>query len=498
MRISQHWSKPSGSCGCVFAGALVSACLLSAGARADAPVSLGNQGSLQRAQLTQGATRGSSSASFGTPQSNADSLFSIRWRFPLYVAGDEADNVDTTPYTVTQGAKVIPGVMGAGPFDSAIALDDLSSFASYIPVIKIGQERKPFHFQFGAINYNMGHGSIVDDFTNSPEGAGRKFGLLLELNSASLGGQVSMGDVTKPLSLVTGRVYGRPILWYVAPDSILTPNEFDVDPRSELAGMWITGLSVAVDGFAPENGGDSTGIVYAAGWDNEAAILDNKLIQLQGYIDLNVLGGNHFNGTFGSPVGFGAHPGLSFGLDLPMMLRFNIDAEYNIGSQGYVPRYFDRLYFIERDLAFGSKLGKSELMAPASHGYDLKLGVTFVNMLSFFLEARDQAPLIANQGKNSASLTAGASFFWLMFGGSATMSQAGIQRYADSDLFRSGFIFTAEGRIALIANLFHVVGRYYRIHEPDDITVAGGSYTVLEGALIGLELNFDLTTPLPL
>jgi hypothetical protein len=217
-----------------------------------------------------------------------------------------------------------------------------------------------------------------------------------------------------------------------------------------------------------------------------------------GFLDLNALGGPRAGVIDAAPFGIGAHPGVRAELTIPVVADLSFEADYNFGSRGYVPRYFDRLYFLERDRMFGSTLPKSTAVAPASHGYNLNVTANVLKTLSFYVEARDQIPFFADEGTNSAIITAGAGFFALFFGANATLSQAGIREYLAPGLFGAGFIFTAEGRVALFANVVHLVGRYYRVHEPHDIDLLNRDYDVLEGTLVGLEINFDLNTPFPM
>lgn len=467
---------------------------------ADAPVSLGTRGALERATLTQGESRKGTAASFGTPAYAEQRGFGFRLRIPLYVGGDLAEGTQAegvVPFAALPAQRVVAPIgLFEGRDMNLFASEDLGSLWSYIPAIEIGDERKAYHLQLGALSARIGHGSLVHYFTNSPEGAPRRFGVLGELNSASLGAQVMLADVTDPRRFVAGRVYGRPILWFVAPDSMVTPNDLDVDPRAEAAGMWVSGLTAAADFSAP-TADRGFGTVWSAGWDNEIALLDNKLIRALGFVDLNMMGGLADTAMENVPVGFSAHPGVRAVVDIPIIAQIEVAADYNFSSRGYVPRYFDRLYFLERDQMFGSTLQKASAVAPASHGFNIRVAANILKTLSLFAETRDQVPFYADEGTNSAVLTGGASFWFLFFGGGATISQAGIREYFSPGMFGSGFVMTAEARVALVANVVHIVGRYYRVHDPVDVDLQDRDFNVLQGTLVGLEVNFDLNTPFP-
>jgi hypothetical protein len=76
------------------------------------------------------------------------------------------------------------------------------------------------------------------------------------------------------------------------------------------------------------------------------------------------------------------------------------------------------------------------------------------------------------------------------FGGAITATQTGITDYGRPALFGPGFVVTAEGRVALLANIVHVVGRWWRAHVP--VGTEKDGYVVSDGTSLGLELNFDV------
>lgn len=465
--------------------AALASCLVAGGARADSSVALGTQGALARAGQTQDALKNGTAASFGAPVTDDRRLFKLRWRLPWVLVGG--------------------GGMGAVPFASGFAPTSITTpaglallaeptsgggLSALMPSIAIGEADKLGQVQLGVISTSIGHATLVDRYTNSPEGTTRAAGVMLEGNLAGLGAQVAVGDILDAPSFTAARLYGRPIMWFLAPDATFQPNELDIDPRTEVTGMWVTGLAAAIDAQAP-SASDATGTVWMAGWDNEGAFLDNQLVKTILFLDLNALGASPppvaVEGL--STVGFGAHPGAQLMFDV-MGLRFAVDGELNFGTDGYQARYFDRLYTLERISAFGdSGKPKMDVERPASWGYSLRTQVGFAEMVTAFAEARDQFPMDPARGSNSAQLTVGASTFLLFFGGAVTASQTGITDYAHPNLLGPGFVVTAEGRVAVVANILHLVGRTWRAHIP-----AGDSpddFIVSDGTTVGLELNLD-------
>jgi hypothetical protein len=303
------------------------------------------------------------------------------------------------------------------------------------------------------------------------------------LHATPLPSGAAIGDVGDPASLLAARVHGRPLLWFFAPDASLQPNELDVDPRTELLGIWVLGASVAADLAAPADDG-GTGRVVAFGVDTEAALLDNQWVKLIAFVDVNGLSLARPGGD-GDTLGFGVHPGVRASFDVAGT-RIDVDGAGHVGGDGYQPRVFDRLYVLERDRAFGADKPKLLLERPASFGWDVRAQVGFFEALTAFVEARDQAPVDPSRGASNLTTTLGASAWLLFAGATVTATQTDAARSA---LFGPGFVVTGEGRVALVLNVLHVVGRVWRAHVPAG---APGDYVVDEGTTLGLELNLDV------
>ena len=81
--------------------------------------------------------------------------------------------------------------------------------------------------------------------TISPDGLCRRAGMLAAGNVASLGPSLAVSEVFAPQSILSARVNGRPLLWFLAEDLTCEPHEFCLDPRTELPG--ILNFAVTVD-----------------------------------------------------------------------------------------------------------------------------------------------------------------------------------------------------------------------------------------------------------
>lgn len=464
----------------LFRGLLLLVALAPGVALADAPASVGVSGAVSRAATLQDTTRNSTAASFGSPTADDRRVFSLRWRLPFLVVGGAEPTGSAYLRNFASSATPLPGV--------GFAVEPMEDFSPLIPQFRLFEPKKLFHMQAGVISADLGHGSIVSGFTNAPEGAIRRAGVLLEGNLSGLGAQLMLGDLFAPQTFVAGRVYGRPIMWFTAPDATFQPNELDLDPRGEIAGIWVTGLSFAVDAAAPLDPEipQNTAVVFVGGWDNEAALLDNQLVKLIGHLDLNLMAGQQT----GHGIGVGAHPGVTAMFDV-LGVRFDVSGGYGIGTDAYVPRYFDRTYYLERTRLFGTGYTKAAADAPASHGYNLRVRAGLLEAITLFAEAADQLPFDTTRGTNSARVTVGASGFFLFFGGHVAVTQAGIHEYWNPGFFDTGFMATAEGRVALLANIFHIVGKAWRVH--DELPRPNGPLKYVDqGAMLGLEVNLDV------
>lgn len=449
-------------------------------ALADAPVSLATRGFVERSAQTADSLRNTSAASFGAPNYEDHRLFKLRWRLPvMMMTGLSAGPAPTvTGFSTTTAA--MPGGL-------SLATEPMQGASSFIPQLSIGQSRKLGQVQAGVLSQSMGHGTLVDRYTNGPDGDVRRVGVGGEINLAGLGVQAMVGDVTSPHTFFAARVHGRPLMWFTSPEATFEPNELDVDLRTEVNGIWVTGFSVVVDADAPViDEVDFATAVWGASWDNEAALLDNQIVKAIGYLDLNVLGGGLFR------AGVAAHPGVTVAADV-LGNHFDATGEVHVATDNYVPRYFDRLYQLERTRAFGSTRAKAGLDMPASAGYSLQVQAGLLQAITVFAEAKDATAFDPTRGGNNATLSAGASAWLFFLGGNVTVAQTGIRDYFDPRFAGPGFMVMGEARLALMMNFVHVVARAWRMHTPVDAQDAHATeYVVENGGILGMEMNFDV------
>ena len=455
--------------------AIAMAAIAASTAHADVPASFAAAGALERAGRTQDASKNGTAASFGNAGYDDRHLFKLRWRLPFL-------------------ASVGSGALGAGPFSSgftstgyafggvSFATESAGGLGVLVPQMELGEANKFGRLQLGALSVTQGHGTLVNSFTNSPDGLSRRAGVYGELNLAGLAGSVGVGDVLDPAAFMSARFAGRPLLWFMAPDATFQPNELDIDPRTEILGMWKIGTTVAGDFAAPTGRGLQTGTAIVAGLENEAALLDNQIIKVLLWLDINGLWTDDGSGN-GVVGGAGLHPGATLQVDLGG-LRWGMEGEMHGGGDGYVPRYFDRLYFVERSAVIGVDKAKLALERPGSWGGRLRSDLSLWKAVTAFAEVSEQRAWDTDAG--NATGTLGLSTWILMAGGALTASQTGL---GTNDLMGAGFVVTAEGRVGLMLNTIHLVGRAWRAHQPSGTP---GEFLVEEGISAGVELNFDV------
>ena len=207
-------------------------------------------------------------------------------------------------------------------------------------------------------------------------------------------------------------------------------------------------------------------------------VTDTDLNTLIFYADVNML--NRVGNVLQS--GVGTHVGVESMTHMGS-IRFKIDLEGNVGSPGYIPRYFDETYYVDRVQLLGTRTTKFATDAPSSYGYLARGSVVFGDMFAVFSEMQDQFPVVTTEGANSARYSLGGSFDWLMFGGTLRVSQAGVQDYL-ADAFGPGFLFIAEGRVSLLWDYLQVIGRFFMLNGVDGANTTGG--------FVGLEINLGL------
>jgi len=227
--------------------------------------------------------------------------------------------------------------------------DEVSDYARLLRFVELvlGGETWRFRGRVGALEgESIGHGTIVGGYYNSLDRDHYQAGIALAAAIRYGGVEVMLDNLLAP-EIVGARIHVRPAAFF-------TDNFW--------ANRFVAGLSFAVDGRAPvalQTRGtppdlepvvdDTNSFAYTGtdalsvlGLDLEYTVIQNKLIDLVPYLDLNFM--------FDEGAGAGLHLGTFFNIRIPTPLgpALLTRLEYRLVGDGYAPRYFDALYEVQR------------------------------------------------------------------------------------------------------------------------------------------------------
>ncbi|HZR07442.1 MAG TPA: hypothetical protein VFA79_02590 [Myxococcales bacterium] len=230
----------------------------------------------------------------------------------------------------TRESKTYAGVLRRRDWDEP---QDYTKFVRYI---RYGNKRDPLYVLAGQLwGASVGHGTLVNRYSNSLSLDHPKAGLALDVNT-DWGGVETLTDWVGNPTLMAGRAYVRPL------------------GGTPILRGWAIGFSAATDRTAPVGvtaplQSDAQGnpvnlnqrAIYAIGVDTEFEVLRNSFISLIPYADFNRIAG----------AGNGVHTGFLADIRLPIpLLDVGVQAklEYRMMQPGYIPEYFDQFYDLGR------------------------------------------------------------------------------------------------------------------------------------------------------
>lgn len=402
--------------------------------------------------------------------------------------------------------------------------EDWDSVADVLKVLRylyIGQRdtRGPYYFRVGALtDLRLGHGTIVHRYRNDVDINRWRVGVQAALQYESVGGHIFVGDVTKPY-LFGGRVHVRPlemalgsgiqralvlgtslVLDASAPLSncltpvggesgCLTPLEASADPTLEYETVLDDqGRPVAAD----------TRTLGIWGIDVGYELIATPQLAITPYFD--------FNKITGVQDGWGAHAGVLWNVDVPVLLdRFVLDlrTEYRLVSHDYRGPYVGSTYEIERSESFrapdnflglpgratrlgylcGSATGDCDARGGARHGYFIEL---LTGLPSWIFVGGELLDYTGDEGDGSFRLTLevpALSFVDIW----ATYYRTGVRDLSD--------LFAIDDRSAVLAHIgipfaqvFALQIEWSRIWEGD----SEGGYAPVDDFRAGVGLSVPL------
>jgi len=216
--------------------------------------------------------------------------------------------------------------------------DNYGRYLALVRYLRYGHKRDPVYAYYGQVNAaSLGHGTILDRYSNSLDPNRPRRGLALDLNADFGGVETFVNDVAWPATNVFGaRAYVRPLGWGEKPTPLL--------------GSWAVGASIVDDHDAPlalasDGGVDAAGLPKASktsrvvvGVDTEIELLRNALLEVIPYIDYN----------FQLGAGSGLHAGTLGNIRLSALASLWARLEYRYMAPDYIPSYFDTFYDQQR------------------------------------------------------------------------------------------------------------------------------------------------------
>jgi hypothetical protein len=258
--------------------------------------------------------------------------------------------------------------------------NDYSQFSDYLSIIRYvryGQENDPLFVRIGALDYyTLGHGSIINNYINSPTYDARKIGMAAKVDFGKFGLE-SIYSSFLQAGLFGVRGYYRP---------------FQFTPEANI----------------PIIGGLEIGGTFATDFNDKAGTISGRYDRISRMFISNIddgsmkivgldVGAPLFNaGLLGVSFYTDYSKIINFGSGIASGLKFDINAvgdirgyaklerRFNFGK--YLPSYFNSLYEIQRfqlDTVSGSFTGKAltlDSLTNPGNGYFMELGFSVARL----------------------------------------------------------------------------------------------------------------------
>jgi len=211
-------------------------------------------------------------------------------------------------------------------------------YLKLVRFVRYGHKRDPVYLLAGQLwGSSLGHGTLVNRYSNSFNIDQRKFGMAFDFNSQYFGVETLIDNVTA-VGLLGGRAYVRPFADVEGLGGLAFGVTVVVDPTAPLVPF------AAVPAFTADANGNPVVPQHAfaaGGIDVEYELFHNSLLDLIPYVDGNRLFG----------AGNGLHVGALLNVRLPVPIidvSLQTRLEYRHMQPGYIPEYFDQTYDLGR------------------------------------------------------------------------------------------------------------------------------------------------------
>lgn len=224
--------------------------------------------------------------------------------------------------------------------------NEASDYLSIIRYVRYGLKNDPVFIKVGALDYyTLGHGSIMNQYNNSPTYDNRRIGLVADIDFGKFGFE-SIFSSFSPAGVFGIRGYVRPLQLSSASDipilSNLEVGASFVTDINEDAGI-INGQYISADQEFKVS--SDTGAISIYGFDLGLPLLNSSVTDITLYADYSKIA------KFGS----GVATGVKFDFNLSTLLNITAKLERRFNSGKYIPAYFNSLHEIERFKVDSSK-----------------------------------------------------------------------------------------------------------------------------------------------
>ena len=217
--------------------------------------------------------------------------------------------------------------------------NEASDYLSIIRYVRYGLKNDPVFIKVGALDYyTLGHGSIMQQYNNSPTYDNRRIGLVADIDFGKFGIESIMGSFS-PAAVFGLRGYVRPLQFTSAADIPIIGNlEVGVSFASDLnknAGIIAGNYDKTKKEFIST---EDKGSINIIGFDIGLPLLNSSIVDITLYTDYSKII------NFGS----GVATGVKFDFNLSSLLQVGAKLERRFNNGKYIPSYFNSLYEISR------------------------------------------------------------------------------------------------------------------------------------------------------
>jgi len=256
--------------------------------------------------------------------------------------------------------------------------NEASDYLSIIRYVRYGLKNDPVFIKVGALDYySLGHGSIMQNYNNSPTYDNRRIGLVADIDFGKFGVE-SIYSSFSPLGVFAIRGYIRPLQFSSAADLPIIGNlevgaSFASDVNKD-AGI----LAGDYDHTKREfNVREDKGAISIIGVDIGLPLLNSSVVDITLYADYAKII------NFGS----GVATGVKFDFNASSLLQISAKLERRFNNGKYIPSYFNSLHEINRfqvDSSAGTFTSKALILTNITESQNGFYGDLLIRVLNLF------------------------------------------------------------------------------------------------------------------